>query len=144
MRFGSTQGFYSLRTFSSCASVNYYYKFEIPLISSIFYKWRVDCCILRFSQAAPLAGVHRTLPCKNMFLLLSLQKTLCSHTWTIMRPNTPFFFGLLFDLLLFCCLCPYGNVTNQQSNSFPLWFLIQNLLPCGFLFVLGSRLMLLF
>jgi hypothetical protein len=79
------------------------------------------------------------LTCKNMFLLLSLQKAVCSHTCTIMRLNTPFF-GLLFDLLLFGCLCPYGNVSNQQATPFH-YDSSSSLAPCCFLFVLDSRVM---
>lgn len=100
MRFGSTQDFCSLITFSSCASVNYYYKFEIPLISSIFYKWRLDCCILRFSQAAPLVGVHWTSLAKTCFCYYPYRR-LCVHThaqlwdWTL-----PSFLG---RSLIFCC-----------------------------------------
>lgn len=123
------------------ASVRCYYKFELASISSNFYKWRIDFYMSRLSQAPPFIGVYWTSTCKNMFLPLSLQKAVSSHTCTVMRPSTPFFFGLLFDLLWSCCLCPYGNVTNKRAIPFHYDSPSRVFPPCCFLFVLGSRLM---
>lgn len=99
-RFGSTQDFYSLRTFSPCMSLNCFYIFEIPLISSIFHKWRVEFCTLSFSQAPPLVGGCWRSLAKTCFYYYPYRR-LCVHThaqlwdWTV--PSC------LGGSLIFCC-----------------------------------------
>lgn len=132
-----TELFYSLRTFPPCASVSCSYKFEMPFISSIFYKW-VDFCLLRFSQAPPLVGEHWTPLQKHVSAIMLTEGCVFTHTNNY-EPEQPLpLWVALWSLVLL--LVSIWNCYQPGGNSFPRGFLIHSLSPC-FLFVLGSRLM---
>lgn len=100
------------------ASVRCYHKFEILSINSILCKGRVDFCLSRLSQAPPLAGVSEPHLQKHVSAISLTESRVFTHMHNYETEHSLLLLRLLFDLLWSCCLCPYGNVTDQRAIPF--------------------------